>query len=125
MSPDPCRSQTRGGGDPHPAFSGSGHRLDDALIHHRVGHLEEARDVGAVHEVPRRPVPLRRLETGVVDGHHDPLQARIDEMDLPLLGVVPADERLMSFEFSGRPLVELGDDSPVYQAVAAIMAEIL
>jgi CO dehydrogenase maturation factor len=54
-----------------------------------------------------------------------PLQARIDEMDLPLLGVVPADERLMSFEFSGRPLVELGDDSPVYQAVAAIMTRIL
>ncbi|HID53452.1 MAG TPA: carbon monoxide dehydrogenase [Anaerolineae bacterium] len=54
-----------------------------------------------------------------------PLQARIDEMDIPLLGVVPADEQLMEFEFSGRPLIELGDESPVYTAVAEIMANIL
>jgi CO dehydrogenase maturation factor len=54
-----------------------------------------------------------------------PLQARIDEMDIPLLGAVPADEQLMEFEFSGRPLIELGDASPVYTAVADIMANIL
>ena len=54
-----------------------------------------------------------------------PLQARIDQMDLPLLGTVPSDDDLMAFEFSGRPLVELGDDSPVYQAVAGMMARIL
>lgn len=45
------------------------------------------------------------------------LQEKIDDIDLPLLGTIPADQELMSFEFSGRPLVELGDDSPVYQAV--------
>ena len=54
-----------------------------------------------------------------------PLQARIDEMDLPLLGVIPADNQLMEFEFSGRPLIELGDDSPVYTAVAEIMASLI
>ncbi|NKQ36298.1 MAG: AAA family ATPase [Chloroflexi bacterium] len=54
-----------------------------------------------------------------------PLQARLDEMDIPLLGVVPADNQLMEFEFSGRPLIELGDESPVYTAVAEIMANIL
>ncbi len=54
-----------------------------------------------------------------------PLQARLEEMDIPLLGVVPADEQLMEFEFSGRPLIELGDESPVYTAVAEIMANIL
>lgn len=54
-----------------------------------------------------------------------PLQARIDQMDIPLLGVVPADEQLMEFEFSGRPLIELGDESPVYTAVARIMEKIL
>jgi CO dehydrogenase maturation factor len=53
------------------------------------------------------------------------LQARIDQMDIPLLGVVPADQELMEFEFSGRPLVDLGDDSPVYQAVAAMMRNIV
>jgi CO dehydrogenase maturation factor len=55
----------------------------------------------------------------------DALQARIDQMDIPLLGIVPADQELMNFEFSGRPLVDLGDDSPVYQAVAAMMRKIL
>jgi CO dehydrogenase maturation factor len=51
-----------------------------------------------------------------------PLKERVEEMAIPLLGVVPADSRLVEFEFSGRPLVELGDDSPVYQAVAEMMA---
>ncbi|MDX1416325.1 MAG: AAA family ATPase [Candidatus Promineifilaceae bacterium] len=51
----------------------------------------------------------------------DPLKARIEEMGIPLLGVVPADAQLVAFEFSGRPLVELGDDSPVYQSVAVMM----
>jgi CO dehydrogenase maturation factor len=54
-----------------------------------------------------------------------PLQARIDAMDIPLLGTVPHNDRLAEFEFSGRPLFELGDDSPVYGAVAAMMRRIL
>jgi CO dehydrogenase maturation factor len=53
------------------------------------------------------------------------LQQRIDEMDLPLLGVIPADTELMEFEFSGRPLVELGDDSPVFAAVSEMMQKIV
>ncbi|HVO71962.1 MAG TPA: AAA family ATPase [Aggregatilineaceae bacterium] len=54
-----------------------------------------------------------------------PLQARIDALNLPLLGVVPGDAELAEFEFSGRPLVDLGDESPVYQAVARMMRQIL
>lgn len=54
-----------------------------------------------------------------------PLQARIEEMAIPLLGTIPADEELMGFEFSGRPLIELGDASPVYQAVTAVMERLL
>ncbi len=53
------------------------------------------------------------------------LQAKIDEIGLPLLGVVPADNDLVEFEFSGRPLVELGDDSPVYQAVAGMVSKMI
>jgi len=53
------------------------------------------------------------------------LQTRINEMEIPLLGTVPADSQLVEFEFNGRPLVELGDSSPVYQAVAGMMAKIL
>ena len=53
------------------------------------------------------------------------LQAFIEKMNLPLLGTIPADEDLSAFEFSGRPLVELGDESPVYRAVEKLMKEIL
>jgi len=54
-----------------------------------------------------------------------PLQERIDAMEIPFLGAVPANQELTNFEFSGRPLVELGTESPVYQAVAKMMEKIL
>lgn len=54
-----------------------------------------------------------------------PLQERIDELDIPLLGVIPACGELAEFEFSGRPLVELGEQSQLYQAVATMMEEVL
>lgn len=54
-----------------------------------------------------------------------PLMARIQQLDIPLLGTVPHDEGAKEFEFSARPLVELGDDSPLYQAVAQMMQQIL
>ncbi|MEI2610523.1 MAG: AAA family ATPase [Candidatus Promineifilaceae bacterium] len=54
-----------------------------------------------------------------------PLQAQIDKLDIPLLGVVPASDELAAYEFSGRPLIKLGDHSPVYQAVAGMMQKIL
>jgi CO dehydrogenase maturation factor len=52
------------------------------------------------------------------------LDSAIQELSIPLLGVVPSDSDLMDFEFSGRPLVELGDDSPVYRSVAEMMRKI-
>jgi CO dehydrogenase maturation factor len=54
-----------------------------------------------------------------------PLMDKIEELDVNFLGAVPANNDLMEFEFSGRPLVELGDESPVYQAVAEMMETIL
>jgi CO dehydrogenase maturation factor len=53
------------------------------------------------------------------------LQERIDAIGAKFLGTVPSNNQLMEFEFSGRPLVELGDESPVYQAVAGMMNTIL
>jgi CO dehydrogenase maturation factor len=53
------------------------------------------------------------------------LKAEIDKLDIPLLGTIAGDEELSNFEFSGRPLVELGNDSPVYQSVSAMMGSIL
>jgi len=48
----------------------------------------------------------------------EPLQQRIGLMDVPLLGIIPADAELAAYEFSGRPLIDLGNESPVYTAVA-------
>ena len=54
-----------------------------------------------------------------------PLQAFVDTLDFPLLGVVPQDETIAEFEFSGRPAIEIDGDSPVYKAISGMMARIL
>jgi CO dehydrogenase maturation factor len=53
------------------------------------------------------------------------LKLFVEKMDVSLLGTIPADEELGVFEFSGKPLVGLGDASPVYQAVAGMLKRIL
>jgi CO dehydrogenase maturation factor len=53
------------------------------------------------------------------------LQARIEGMDIPLLGVVPHCEELTQLEFSGRPLIEVGDSSSAYAAVAAMLQGVI
>lgn len=53
------------------------------------------------------------------------LQEKINSLDIPLLGVVPNDDSIADFEFTGRPLIELNDASPVYQSVSQMMQKIL
>jgi CO dehydrogenase maturation factor len=53
------------------------------------------------------------------------LKTFVEKMDLPLLGTIPADDDLAAFEFSGRPLVDLGNESPVYHAVETMMRQTL
>jgi CO dehydrogenase maturation factor len=48
-----------------------------------------------------------------------------EKLDVPLLGTISADENLAAYEYSGKPLVDLGDESPVYQAVAMMMNKII
>lgn len=64
---------------------------------------------------------INRLEDGIPPA----LEARVTALDLPLLGVIPPDEIMVEFELTGRPLIELAEESPVYQAVAAMMEKIL
>ena len=52
------------------------------------------------------------------------LEDQINKIDVPLIGAVPNDIELTTYEFSGRPLVELGDDSPIYQEISEIMQRI-
>lgn len=50
---------------------------------------------------------------------------KIEQLDIPHLGNVPADRELISFEYDGRPLINLSENSPVYQSVAEMMRKIL
>ena len=53
------------------------------------------------------------------------LQKRIEQLDFPLLGTIPEMPEMAEFEFSGRPLVEMEDTSPVYLAMADMLRTIL
>lgn len=53
------------------------------------------------------------------------LQARVGQLDIPLIGTVPADDELTAFDFAGRPFVELSNESLAIQAVNAIMQKVL
>lgn len=52
------------------------------------------------------------------------LKENIDKMEIPFIGAVPAGNELTTFEFSGKPLVELEDDSPIFKEVSEIMRRI-
>ncbi len=54
-----------------------------------------------------------------------PLQERIQTLDIPLLGIVPYGDELMEFELSGHPLVDLADESSVYQAMKPMLKQVL
>jgi CO dehydrogenase maturation factor len=61
----------------------------------------------------------------VVDGIPDALKKSIDQIDVPFLGYIHANNELSEFEFSGRPLVDLGNDSPVFLDVSKMLEKIL
>ena len=66
---------------------------------------------------------VNRLPGGIMP---EPLQTFIDqEIDFPLLGVIPQDDLVTEYEFSGKPIVEMDGDSAVYQAVAEMMSKIV
>ena len=53
------------------------------------------------------------------------LQTKVESLDIPLLGTVPADESIAEYEATGRPLIELSESSPIYQSVSQMMQKIL
>ena len=54
-----------------------------------------------------------------------PLVAAIEKTGLALISTIPSDPAMTEFEFSGRPLVELPTETPVYQAVQKMAEQIL
>ena len=53
------------------------------------------------------------------------LRAPIARTGLPLLGTIPEMPGMAEFEYSGRPLVEMDDTSPVYAAMADMLGSIV
>lgn len=53
------------------------------------------------------------------------IQERINKLDIPLLAILPSDPELGSFEAEGQPVIELDNNSQVYQSIAALMQKIL
>jgi CO dehydrogenase maturation factor len=64
---------------------------------------------------------LNRLEGEIPP----PLQEQVSAFDIPLLAALPADQELLNFEINSRPLIELGNENPAYQAVAKMMEKII
>ena len=48
------------------------------------------------------------------------LQKSADEIGLELAGNIPIDTSVMSYNLSGKPLLEIPENSPAYQAVGDI-----
>jgi CO dehydrogenase maturation factor len=61
-----------------------------------------------------------------VEGELPPaLRQTLDGLNAELAGVIPADPRVGEFDAMGRPLVELGSDSPAAQAIEALAEKLL
>ncbi|MGE5224554.1 MAG: AAA family ATPase [Omnitrophica WOR_2 bacterium] len=50
-----------------------------------------------------------------------PFMKRIDELGIPLLSVIPADQELAELEFLGNPVTSLSNQSPVFKAITSMM----
>lgn len=47
-------------------------------------------------------------------------QQKIDELGLDLIGTLPNDPTVAQFDLTGRPIIEVGQEAPIYQEVAKI-----
>ncbi|MGD2105943.1 MAG: AAA family ATPase [Anaerolineae bacterium] len=71
---------------------------------------------------------LNRLRGDGRDGRAaipQPLAEAIEEAELDLVGTIPEESAMAEFEFTGRPLIELPEETDLYQAVRDIAQEIL
>jgi len=53
------------------------------------------------------------------------LEKQISKMGIPLLGVIKPDATIADFDLSGKALIELNDDNPVFVSVASLMSKIV
>ncbi len=55
----------------------------------------------------------------------DAILQQIQKLNLPLAGVIPPDDQVIECEYTGKPLIQLAPESPLYRAVVEIMEKIL
>jgi CO dehydrogenase maturation factor len=60
-----------------------------------------------------------------VKGQIDLILKKLEDFNLPLLGQIPEDENIIKYELEGRPLIDLGDDTPSYLAIKNLIKKIL
>lgn len=71
--------------------------------------------------VKKRYLIINRLENGLPPS----LSEEIGKQNLELLGTVPSDEMVVEYEITGKPVVDLPDDSKAVKAVEEIMEKII
>jgi len=91
--------------------------------------LRGARVAGSIMEVIGLDDTIRPAQTGLVinrfKGQDDKLiRENADKWNLQILGHVPEDENITQYDLTGRPIIELPDDSPSVLAVAEILKKL-
>ncbi len=83
----------------------------------RIGEMSKELDI----KIEQAHLILNRVPNGIPVE----LKESISQVGVPLLGVIPTNDELTTFEYSGRPLVNLDNDSPVYRAVEEMLRILL
>ncbi len=85
-----------------------------------AGHIGKLADEIEI-DVRRKMLILNRV-AGDLPG---PLQEAVDELDLELGAVIPADDKVNELDALGRPLIQLNGDSPSYREIEVLTEKIL
>jgi len=85
-----------------------------------AGHIGKLADEIEI-DVRRKMLILNRVAGDLPD----PLQEAVDELDLELGAVIPADDKVNELDALGRPLIQLNGDSPSYREIEALTEKIL
>jgi CO dehydrogenase maturation factor len=77
----------------------------------------------------RNELDIRIHRTGLVlnrvEGELPPaVRQRVEALEIPLLGVVPADPELAEAEINGRPVISISERAPVFKAVEELIRAI-
>jgi CO dehydrogenase maturation factor len=89
--------------------------------------LRGLRAVRRIHEMlPGLHLEVDKLGLVVTRGPqqlNDVFRREVEEIGIPLAGIIPDDQALLNFDMEKRSLIELPDDSPSVEAVNRLIAD--